>query len=267
MPSRRRVTECFAVILRWVGGWGRSLRVTGLAATAAVCLAAALPAAATASNASSTKVFLHAARALAGSENAGVATGESSAGGYVNQVAGECPGILAHAPPGQGFSMLFGEAVEGLALAFSTPLHAAAVTFDRSIAHLRWSGKALTRGVRAIAAADRAEMAIAAPQACNDLRAWVAGGYSTIPQATESFFAAGEAAQKLPRPTQRGFLRKLARYESPRMKALARSTAALEGQTASALGPALEPLLTHLAGALGLELSTSAAPGTPRIIG
>ena len=154
MPSRGRVTECFAVILRWVGGLGRSSRVTGLAATAAVCLAAALPAAATASNASSTKVFLHAARALAGSENAGVATGESSAGGYVNQVAGESPGILAHAPPGQGFSMLFGEAVEGLALAFSTPLQCRGGRFDRSIAHLRWSGKALTRGVRAIAAAD-----------------------------------------------------------------------------------------------------------------
>ena len=163
--------------------------------------------------------------------------------------------------------MLLEEAADGLALAFSTPLDSAAVTFDRSIAHLRWSSKALTRGVRAIAVAERSELAVSAPQVCTDIRAWAADGYSTIPQATESFLVAGEAAQKHPRPTQQSFLRKLSQYESPRMKHLAHATAVLEGKTATAIGPALEPLLAHLAEALGLELRASSAPATPRIIG
>lgn len=253
------------MLLRWVARLRRRSRVTVLVATAGVCLLSALPADAMASNASSTRAFLHAAQAFADSANVSVSTDESNANAYVNEIAGECPGILANAPPGQGFSMLLGEAADGLALAFSTPLDDAAATFDRSIAHLRWSSKALTRGVRTIAVADRAELAVAAPHVCTDLRAWAADSYSTIPQTTENFLAAGEAAQKHPRPTQQGVLRKLAQYENPRMKSLAHSIVVLEGKTASAIGPALEPLLAHLAEALGLELRTSSAPATPRV--
>jgi hypothetical protein len=165
---------------------------------------------------------------------------------------------------GEGFSTLLGEAPTGLALALSRPFYGATVTFDKRIARLRWSNRALAAAVRAVAAGDRAELAIADPQVCNDLRAWVAGGYSTIPPTTQSFLAAAGAAEERSGPTRKGLLGKLAKYESPRMKGLAHSIAVLEGATVSALRPGLEPLLAHLAEALGLGLSTGSAPSTSR---
>jgi hypothetical protein len=117
-----------------------------------------------------------------------------------------------------------------LAPRFSPPI----LTFSRAVSGLRWSSRKLTRALRADARESLRESEASLPSLCADYRAWAASGYKVIPSDTKRY-----ARERAPRWTDselghinQGLWDKLARYETPATRRLARDTQKLEEQWA-----------------------------------
>jgi hypothetical protein len=161
-----------------------------------------------------------------------------------NQLAAECPGVLAGAPQESRFeSFLDGsrktarqrgeesrqnrqlgelglEMTLYLALRDAEALRPLRLAFAQKVAQLRWSDAKLTRRVHE-EASNSANPPFEVPSVCADMRAWVASGYRSLPPKTKTVVEkfATSARSEGGQPTIESLLK---RYEGPSEKALAR---------------------------------------------
>jgi hypothetical protein len=208
--------------------------------TLAVLLGVALaPATAlAANNAAATKTYLRADNLLVTRARAKLATSEATLGTLLHQVQRECPGVAAESPQDVDSEQLSNELVGVMTVVSFRPDDAAIASFVKSVAPLQWSNAALTRTVREYARKLTAQAALAAPDLCGDVRAWVSSGYRTLPAATErfdqSFFALDVAIGELP-------TKLLAPYVSPGDRGLVQRTHQIELQLIDGEARAVPP--------------------------
>jgi hypothetical protein len=198
----------------------------------ALALAAAPPAAlARSENAAATRAYIQANYALVRAARANLATGEAALKGLVRQLTGECPSAAAESPENHDSEELSIEVVGTMTIAAYRPDTAAIAAFAHVVGGLHWSNRALTRIVRTYATQLTGLVALATPAVCSDVKAWVAGGYRTLPASTVQFDqrynAVDPEAEEVPR-------RLLGPYESAGDASLARRTKRLEAPLAEA---------------------------------
>jgi hypothetical protein len=105
----------------------------------------------------------------------------------------ECPGVLAAMPRGvaepQGVSR--GEIGEELTFAAFQPGehldHAALARFYQAVRGLKWTNHKLTKLLHALALEADEQSGLAPPPLCDDLKFWVASGYTQSSPETKSF--------------------------------------------------------------------------------
>lgn len=148
----------------------------------------------------------------------GAPASRAAAEGLASSLGGECPGVLVGAPhetlntllesprrsqsPRQmgesnrerrQWSDLQGELALALDLPVIEPDRQAARAYARAVGSLRWSNNALTALERTGATELEWELRRAPPDACTDMRVWVASGYKTISPATKALIREREA--------------------------------------------------------------------------
>lgn len=164
----------------------------------------------------------------------------------------QCPKVLALAPEGKGRDELANEVLGAMLVAINIPDRREVRRYATTIGGLQWNERNLTRLVHEEADDERADVALAAPKLCRDARFWRASHFRKVSIATEQFDH--DFARTLHVQDQRATIRRLlARYESPREKALLRRAAKLEGRTASKLVIEWINATARARQALGLE--------------
>ncbi len=158
------------------------------------------------------------------------------------QVRAECPGVLANAPlPARGApaspttAALGEEELDAVLGAAANTESVRRHRFAGLVARLRWSSSALTRLVRAQANGEAERASIPPPSLCADMRSWVASGYQAVPAATNSYLQRESAISAKTDGKEATIKRKLAPYESPADKRIARKLASLEKSQLPAL--------------------------------
>ncbi|MGD1058972.1 MAG: hypothetical protein ABR992_16335 [Solirubrobacteraceae bacterium] len=240
---------------------GRS-SVHSVVLLAAVLLAVSSPAAlaqVSSSDASATASYLHAQYAVVRGEVKSFPVAVAAIEALAKKVQMECPGVLANAPkpasgtPPSGTTAEVSEeeidAVFGVAEATE---YARRHRFAGIVARLRWSNRALTRLVHSQAAAEAEKASIPAPSLCADMRSWVSSGYQAVSASTQHYLKLESALSAKTEGTQDTITRKLASYESPNDKRIAKKLAGLENSAApvllkeffAALGKVSEALVT-----------------------
>jgi hypothetical protein len=199
----------------------------------AVLALAAAPSVASAGsqNATATRAYIRANYALVRTARANLATGNAALQSLVRQITGECPLAAAESPEDHDSEQLSNEVVGAMTVVAYRPDAAAIATFARAVGGLRWSNGALTRTVRHYATQLKGLAALATPDVCADVRAWVAGGFQTLPASATQFdqlyYAEDIEAEEVP-------LRLLAPYESAASASLLHRTKQLEAPLAEA---------------------------------
>jgi hypothetical protein len=147
----------------------------------------------------------------------------------VSQITGECPLAAAESPQNHDSEQLSNEVVGAMTVVIYRPDAAAIRRFARSVAGLHWSDRKLTRIVRTYATQLQGLSALATPDVCGDVKAWVASGYQTLAPSTvqfnTSYYADDIEAEEVP-------LRLLAPYESAAVSSLVHRTKRLEAPLA-----------------------------------
>ena len=106
--------------------------------------------------------------------------------------------------------------------------------FTRAVARLHWSSRKLTSTLQSYAGKLNTLSALAPPSLCADVRAWVAGGFQTLPASTVIFdarytpvwVALGELPRSLvpyERPEEHALLRRSNQFETLLAEAEARA--------------------------------------------
>jgi hypothetical protein len=153
----------------------------------------------------------------------------------------ECSNVLAGAPTGAQLGELGTEEFEVMAYTLVNPSFPAAVRFAHDIAHLRWTNKRLTAVVHALAAEDLAEANLPVPNLCADMKAWVAGGYRTIPEDASRFLKTAEGGPEIREPNgppvglAEAVEHRLSHYQGAADRTLARHVEHLDSKVKSAL--------------------------------
>lgn len=206
---------------------------------ALTCAAFVGPTAASASsgNVAATRVYVQANYALVHAARANLDAGRRVLRGLQSQIAAQCPAVAESSPENKQSDAL-GEEVIGtmVLLVYRSDAHAIAV-FTRAIGGLHWSSHTLTRAVHSYATKFARLLALAPANVCDDVKAWVASGYQTLPPSTIEFnkvyYANSIEAEEVP-------LRLLAPYEGPAQVSLLRRTKQLEAPLANAEALAVE---------------------------
>jgi hypothetical protein len=177
---------------------------------------------ATSQNATATHAYLVAINSFEETELANLPQSLAATEVAAAQISGECPGILANAPPAEEKLGLGLESVtqpsaraEGetrrqsrqrsdlqveLSLALASrpePVREAAATLVRALAPLKWSNPSVTFLVHVTVEDIQAELEIPTPAVCTDMKAWVASGYRTLSPASKDISRHTEALLKL----------------------------------------------------------------------
>ena len=165
--------------------------LTALAATVALCAASSATAAITKSDSAATHAYLQAKLALMKGE---AQTGTSSLKALealAARLRGECPQILAGTPLADQNSQrnaatddLSQELIGAMFAPGENAGHALSARFYRSVRHLRWSNRKLTKLLRSLALEADLETGLQAPNLCADIRFWVTSGYTQASAAT-----------------------------------------------------------------------------------
>jgi hypothetical protein len=195
----------------WVG------RVPAWAALAALALLLAVSpasAAAMSENATATHAYLVATNSYEETELSNLPQEIETMEATAARISGECPGILANAPPHEeviGFGLVgpgpvgpvshapsnaraegersrqfrqLGDLKIELSFALedsrTQPDREAAVALIRALTPLKWSNPKITFLIQVIAAVAKEELEIPAPPVCEDMKSWVASGYKTL---------------------------------------------------------------------------------------
>jgi hypothetical protein len=179
------------------------------------------------------------------------------------RIEGECPHILAGTPlagptpptevPGDFADRQLEFELGFAVLIAPEPLqHANDTRFYETVKRLRWSSRALTGTLHALALQSVRQSEVPAPDLCSDLRYWVASGYLLYSPATQHFDHEVEGIIAMaPIELQEGdpkgldaeqlIARRLRRYEGPADRRLARHAFPPARKT-PAEGPVLEAL-------------------------
>jgi len=142
------------------------------------------------------------------------------------RIEGECPMAAAESPQNPDSTQLSNEIIGAMVTsAYHTDVPAGE-SFIRAAGGLRWSNHRLTGTVQSYVGKLKVMIALATPNVCADVRAWVASGYQTLPATTVRF-----DQQFMPNWVAIGELPgSLAPYERPGQKAVLHRTNALEEQ-------------------------------------
>jgi hypothetical protein len=139
------------------------------------------------------------------------------------KLAQECPLIGAGSPENEASQPMAHEVADAL---WSIEYGAAAgpiASFVKAVGHLRWSSSATTR-IAATYARNLHELAtLPLPPLCEDIRAWKATGFQTMPPRTASLAARIDAIEPTPIPA-----RLLARFERGTDASILARTKAME---------------------------------------
>jgi hypothetical protein len=172
----------------------------------------------------STQKYIQANYALvqAGSSKLGAA--RAALRSVRRQIEGGCPRAAAESPQNADSTQLSNELIGAMVTtAYHTDVPAG-TSFIHAAEGLRWSNHALTSAVRSYVGKLKVLKALAPPNVCADVRAWVASHYQTLPPSTVRFdqqfmpnwVAIGELPAALApyeRPAQRGVLRRTKQLE------------------------------------------------------
>jgi hypothetical protein len=225
------------------------MRRTALLATVAtlLCIPPALAAGAGGGDAASTAAYVSANYTLVSSARSKLKRSEATLQVLLARVRRECPQVAAGSPQDTDSEQLTFELVGAMTLVALKPNLTAVDAYTRAVAPLRWSSSKLTATVRTYTRQLRAQSRLAAPNVCADVRAWVAGGYRTLPAGTapfnHAFYSAYVAIGLLPThllahslaPSQRGIVQRTHQLELQLTDAEARAVSTW-GQIMEALG-------------------------------
>jgi hypothetical protein len=197
--------------------------------------------------------------------------------GAVSKIAGECPSALAGVPQESivGISEakltarqrgeskrrqaqlldLQSEIDSALAVAEQTPLGQARAALLAKLKALPPGGPALTQAVRADAVGLEEDLRVEVPDACADVKVWVASGYRALSPASRALAQREEARfpELLRRLASKSPREPLSSAEDSADRALARKTAQLELGTAHTVASSLDSAHKRLEAALGLD--------------
>jgi hypothetical protein len=187
---------------------GVALVLLGLGCACTAAPAGARESAATrAANAAATNAYLLATVGLQETEVRNLAQSKAAIEATAARVAGECPGVLAGAPPAEVELGLISSASgnpispratgeehressqrSDLKLELSLALsdaeaeanHEAIAALPRTLAQLKWSNPLITALFHLVAALTQTELELPVPNVCDDISAWVSSGYKTL---------------------------------------------------------------------------------------
>ena len=213
-------------------GWAMAYAQMMGTRTLVVCLTlgvavAAVPvasASAAGGNAAATQAYLNANYTLGQAAKAREGASQAALQSLLRNVRSECLNVAAASPQDTDSEQLSNELVGAMIIAGTAPNRQAIARYARAVSGLRWSNSALTRTVKTFASRLSTLSTMAPPGLCADVRAWVAGGYQTLPAATVRFnerykavnVPIGELAGGLApfeSPAQQGIVRKIRQLE------------------------------------------------------
>jgi hypothetical protein len=211
----------------WVG---RAPAWAALLALALVLAIIPASAAAMSENAAATHAYLVATSSYEETELSNLPQEVEAREAAAARISGECPGILANAPPHEevfGFGLVgpgpvgpvsqapLSARAEGerhrqsrqlgdlkLELSFALddsrtqPDREAVGALIRALTPLKWSNPKITFLVQVIAATAKEELEIPAPPVCEDMKSWVASGYKTLTPISREIQSRSEALLK-----------------------------------------------------------------------
>jgi hypothetical protein len=182
-----------------------------LLTTALLLALGTAPATAAASDIASTRAYVQANYTLVREASSRIPRARAAIAGVLHRVTSECPHIAAGSPQDPESTQMSNEVIGAMVTsAYHLDLPALAA-FIHVAERSRWSNRGLTSTVHAYAAKLRVLSALPEPNLCADARAWIAGGYHTLPASTvafaprfmEAWVALGELPPQL-RPYERG---------------------------------------------------------------
>jgi hypothetical protein len=200
-----------------------ALVVLLLVATASTAAPAAASARPTPENASATHAYLIATNTFEEAELRDLPQSNSAMEAAAARISGECPGVLAGAPPAEreldlislqsqtpGSPRAEGERhrqsaqredlVSELSIALedarSQPYREATEALIGALTPLRSSSPTLAVLVQVTLAGDKAELELPVPSVCADMHAWVASGYKTLSPVSKDIASYNEALLK-----------------------------------------------------------------------
>jgi hypothetical protein len=222
-----------------------------LAAIIALVLAAPVAAHPVPRDVAATRLYLRADLAFLASAENGLPAGIAAAQRLATTFNSECSNALGGAPTGGQLFELRQEEFEVVAYTLIQPDAAAAVRFAHAIGHLRWHSSRLTKLVHAYAAQDLAELRLALPNMCADMRAWVASGYRTLPADTSRFVKETEGtesqeASEMSMGSAEAISHRLAPYQDAAARRLRHRVAHLLAQLKHSLTGALLAAVTAI---------------------
>jgi hypothetical protein len=147
------------------------------------------PALASPADVASAHAYIQANYALVQGAKARIPSSEAALKAVLSQVRSNCPKAAAGSPQNHDSEQLSDEVVGAIVVAGLRPDVPAVHVFTRTVARLHWSSRTLTSTLRSYAGKLNKLSAVAAPDLCADVRAWVASGYQTLPASTVSFDA------------------------------------------------------------------------------
>jgi hypothetical protein len=179
-----------------------------------------------AANVTATQTYLQANYTLMRYFTSHIPAARAELAGVLAGVQRECPNGAAGSPEDVDSEQLSNEVIGTLVTTVVQHNLPPIQTAIRATTHLRWSNGALTRAIQAYIAKGKALTSLAVPHLCADVKAWVVGGYDTLPTSTTSFAPRFMSVWVAP-----GYLpAALSAYETAGDRALARRTAQLEAQ-------------------------------------
>ena len=192
-------------------------------------------------------------------------TALASAEAQASRIAGECPGILLHAPAGSDKDTLSIELELSILLAIYGPLHEPISGFTGAMVadRLRWHDKTLQRLVYAYVQAQARVLALHPPNFCMEARIWANSGYGALPAGVKRFEAElHQALSPEGDETDARLMRVLRRHTTRSERAVLAKTARREATEQKVIAPRLNSALDTAANALGTTLPQVTVPST-----
>lgn len=158
-----------------------------LAAVALAVLGAPASAPATSGDIAATQKYIQANYALVQAGVSKLGPARAALRSVQRRIEGECPAAAAASPQNPDSTQLSNELIGAMVTsAYHTDVPAGN-RFIRATQGLRWSSRALTSAVQTYAGNLKVLNALATPNVCADVRAWVASKYQTLPASTVRF--------------------------------------------------------------------------------
>jgi hypothetical protein len=232
--------------------------IAGFVCATAACLPAHALASVHTDDVTATRAYLIAADTYERGTYAEVGMSVAGIEARAGEIGGECPSVLTYAPRDAAFAELGEEAEATTFFAGTAPGRPMLLRLARTIEHLRWSDRRLTRRVHAEAADERMIATLALPGVCADIAAWKANGYAALPRSAARFLARLRAIESLsgvgPSEESReaAIMRLLRPYERSAERRTARRIERLEAQIGRRLKATGVNTEKKLAAALGV---------------